>query len=321
MIFAASNTMTSKEDILPSIIFCDLDGTLVLDNSFHVFLSVAWKKSSFPLRIGLVSRMGPRLFGHIFGGHEGLKRRVLAWVSERSESWKSAVVSETLSRLQPTISAPIMLALKKWQQEGAQIVLATAAPELYARPLTERIGAMCLATSSHVDKNWCELVSNRKAEACKKLMEDLSEDSKGGIYVLTDHIDDIPILRMADKVIIQAPLHEFNSIVTNLVDVGEYCPTVEHIDPTGEEKGGAYWLWIDDRPMGPSDAWEVRTVLSKHRHALLYSGNGLWRRIGPGESLEPSALRFNCPSPPSSRVRLITHLRRRLFRDWLRIFH
>ncbi len=297
-----------------AVVFCDLDGTLVLDNSFHVFLSAAWSRAHPAQRVALGLRLGLRALGRLSGGHSEMKRRVLVWFARQPEAWRNAVIAATLVRLHATLSAPIRTALRRHADAGARIVLATAAPEIYARPFADQIGATdCLATNAATQFH--ALIGARKRAACAAW---LTKHPPAHIIVLTDHPDDLPLLHLAHEAVIQAPPAVFAAIRDQL---DAPAPHLHHIDPWAAQPEGGYWLWFDDRPSGPLDAWEVKTILSKHRYAQIYAGQGNWRPIGPGQGLEPATLRRDCPSPPVSRRRLKIHLHRRLQRDLLGVFH
>ena len=309
--------MSDAAPFANTVVFCDLDGTLVLDNSFHIFLAVAWSYASAKPRVALALLLGKRALGGWSGGHAGLKRRALDWFAKQPDTWKDAVVANTITRLQTTVSTPIRAVMQTYADGGAVIVLATAAPEVYAAAFAEKMHAAdCLATGFAVDPQGRELLGARKAEACQTWLA-----RHGGaprVVVLTDHPDDLPLLRLADKAVIQASPAAFADICARLYPTR---PVLQHIDPLGAQPGGGYWLWFDDRPNGPLDAWEVRTVLSKHRYAQIYCGAGQWRPIGPGQLLDPAVLRRDCPRPPRARRRLMIHLHRRIKRDWLGVFH
>lgn len=311
------------------VVFCDLDGTLVLDNSFHIFLSACWKFSSSAGRVGLAMRLAPRILGRIGGGHAGLKRRILNWVTSQSQDWQDRVVAHTMARLRHTFSAPVLRHLDHFRAGGALVVLATAAPNLYASRLAVEVGADdCLATPTKPGPGWAELLGERKAQACAEWLErHMPPGSPRQIVVITDHSDDVPLLEMADMAVLQATSHAMDEIVLRISAeraIGAYQPpTITRIDVLApqHDEGGGYWLWFDDRPEGPVDVWEIKTILSKHRHARIYAGNGRWRLIRPGEPITPAERRHDCPRPPGSRQRLIFHLRRRVMRDWLGLFH
>ena len=90
------------------------------------------------------------------------------------------------------------------------------------------------------------------------------------ITVVTDHPDDLPLLRLATRVVLQGSVEDVQSISGALL--GD-TPIV-HLDSVCEQPAGGHWLWFDDRLSGPHDIWELRTILSKHR--------SLWRTRGPG---------------------------------------
>lgn len=297
------------------VVFCDLDGTLVLDNSFHVFLVTAWAEGSLGQRISLGLRFLARSAGRLSGGHAGLKKRVLIWFSRQPQAWQDSVVQATLCRLNATLSQPVLAALDAYRASGAQIVLATAAPDVYARALVEQIGATdCLATPFPAGRDWQELLAGRKAAACSAWLG----PQASYVIALTDHIDDLALLRLADEAVIVGPSTEVSAFQKLLASESVI---LHHIDTDTDQTNGGYWLWFDDRPSGPHDHWEIRTILSKHRYARIYQGNGQWRRIGPGMALMPAVQRRDCPRPPTSRQRLLIQINRRVRRDWLRIFH
>jgi phosphoserine phosphatase len=301
------------------IVFCDLDGTLILDNSFHLFIATLWGAGTSRQRVSLMIRLMPRLLGNMTGGQSGMKRRVLVWFARQDEIWRKNVINALLLRLQPTMSRPVLQKIDELLKKDAHIVLATAAPDIYAVLLASQIGASaCLATEGTIGPQWCELLAASKAGACKRYIRQHFPHNAGQIVVITDHADDLPLLRLADHAVIQAQPEAISRIKAGL---RSEVLLIEEINVTGSQEGGGYWLWFDDRPIGPLDVWEVRTVLSKHRHALLYIGNGLWRCIGQGRSLADSVLRRDCPRPPSSIHRFITIQRRRLLRDILQIYH
>ena len=300
----------------PFVVFCDLDGTLVLDNSFHVFLAVLWSNASISQRARLLVLLASRALGRIGGGHAGLKRRVLLWLTKQDQGWRARTVEELLRRLSKTLSQPVLEEVRNWRDRGARIVLATAAPDVYAKELASRMGFECLATPGVPNSNWTELVGQAKADACARWLRERYTDPAPWIVVLTDHADDLPLLRMGDELVIQGPSRRLQELAKLLQG-----RKVRAMDTDRAEKPGGYWLWMDDKPVGPLDGWEVRTVLTKHRHAAVYVGEGQWRRIRPGDALTGAVVRRTCPTAPRSRFRLFLHVYRLLVRNWLGIFH
>lgn len=286
-------------------------------------MAACWSKGTFSQRLGFVAQVAPRVLAQWSGGHAGLKRRLLIWFAAQPAEWQNDVTAYTAMRLLPTLSQPILRELQSAQHKNGRVVLATAAPDLYARLLADRIGAVaCIATTGQPGLGWSELLAERKAEACRKWLRENLGDRPFHVTVMTDHADDLPLLHIADHAVLQAPPRDLARLRAALSGVPELTwQRITEIDVQAEQDRGGMWLWFDDRPEGPFDHWEVSTILSKHRHARLYAGNGIWRPIGPGQSLSPAGLRADCPRPPSSRERLVIYLRRRVLRDWLGIFH
>ncbi|MEM7441328.1 MAG: HAD family hydrolase [Pseudomonadota bacterium] len=307
------------------VVFCDLDGTLVLDNSFHVFLSSAWSLASSSIRFTLVVRLVPRVLGRAGGGHPAMKRRVLDWFWRQDPHLREAIVDRTVNRLRHTLSHPVVTLLETAGRNGARIVLATAAPDIYAERVKSLIGAEdCLATPGRPSAGWVELLGEAKANACRRWLKDhCLSDAKCQITVITDHPDDLPLLRLADSAVVQGSARTLEALEHEIQQLPEGKLTkIIKIDVlSAQGPDGGYWLWFDDRPEGPLDDWEIRTILSKHRHAYLYIGDGKWHRIGPGQSFNAAVRRHDCPRPPSMRMRLAMHLRRRILRDWLGMYH
>lgn len=299
------------------VVFVDLDGTMILDNSFHSFLRATWSVGGFPLRVTIVAACLTRAIRR--GGRAAMKRSILRGFAKAPQYRQAAVVRRTLAMMTATLSEPIHGKLADFAANGWTIVLATAAPDCYARPFAEAQGFDACLASPDVNSSgeWNELMGTRKANACLAWTALRSEEGPSEIAVLSDHSDDLPLLRMASVVVIQAKTESSARIASELSP----ATRIEQIDPIAEECAGGIWLWIDDLPSGPHDSWEIRTILSKHRYALHYVGNGKWKRIRPGESLEAAVPRLTCPRPPTTGDRIGIIMKRKVVRDLLGIFH
>lgn len=303
---------------VPGVVFVDLDGTLVLDNSFHLFLWSLWLKGGPRLRMVLIraaivrslTRRDPRT---------RMKRSILQSFFRSPGDRRQAVVEHTLAKMNPTISRPVLERVSSYREKGWYTVLATAAPECYARPFAQILGLDDCLASPEVEcpDDWFELIGARKAEACKAWAEGVAGDAPIEIAAMTDHLDDLPLLRLASHVVIQAKPSDSDALIGLLSEQVSH----EQIDPVGVDPIGGMWLWINDSPSGPSDGWEVRTILSKHRYALLYHSDMSWRRVLPGQSLQDAATRLDCPRPPRARVRVSVATRRFIVRDLLGVYH
>lgn len=309
---------------MQQVVFCDLDGTLVLDNSFYVFLAAAWSLAGAGRRLELAAGIAPRMLGRVGGGHAGLKRRVLSWYWRLEVPLREAIIERTVNRLQRTFSQPVLSLLRNEGQKGARVVLATAAPDVYAGRIQSLIGAdACIATPGQPGPGWGELLGDAKARACRRWLQDHQlSDGPTEVTVVTDHPDDLPLLRLADHAVLQNSARDMDLLEQAIRALPDGHRTrITRIDTLAAQSTGGSWLWFDDRPEGPLDDWEIRMILSKHRHAHLYTGDGRWQWIGPGQPLTAAVRRRDCPRPPSSRRRLAIHLRRRVLRDWLGLYH
>jgi len=301
------------------VVFVDLDGTLTLGNSFHEFLRCLWSMGRLRTRARVGRAAAARLGRHAPPARAALKWHALRAFEAESPDRRRAIVEATIEQVLKTISRPVLSSVKRLQADGYAAVLATAAPDCYARPLATQLGFdECLATAPAQDvKAWFELIGPAKEAACRSWLQERGYGPHTDVRVFTDHDDDLPLLRLARHVTIQAAAHRLSAFEQAL---GSEV-FIEHIDPAGPQQGGGIWLWFDDRPAGPYDAWEVRTILSKHRFALMYTGDRRWTRVRPGDSLSAAARRGECPVAPSMGTRLWISTTRRLVRDRLRVFH
>ena len=307
--------MTEKRT--QGVLFVDLDGTLVLENSFHTFLRSAWTYGGIRLRARLLLAVSLRATGGGRGARLAMKRRVLSAFCNTSPVRQDRIVTATLARMRITLSSPVLATIDGWRAEGREVVLVTAALDCYARPLADELRLSdCLATPSRVGPRWRELSGSAKAEACRRWLE-LRGDIADEIGVVTDHRDDVELLRLADRGIVQGSTHAFAHIASAL------GPDIElaHLDTVSGQDGGGIWLWFDGRPSGPHDRWETKTIMSKHRYALMYTGKGRWEQLRPHTDLAKAVPRVDCPGTPSISTQMTIAFKRKVIREHLGIFH
>jgi len=307
----------SRDSGRPGVVFVDLDGTLVLGNSFHEFLGALWRGGGAVARVLMVQAFLLRC-ARGDSGRLAMKARLMRAFEGRSPERQDIIVGAVLGRLRRMVSTPVLQRVRDLSEAGWIPVLATAAPDFYARPFAEELGFFrdCLATPPVADVAWRELSGDAKADVCAEWL-----DARGGaerIAVITDHADDLPLLRQADLAVLQT----WGEPLRNIQAALSPGKRVEVIDPVAPQEGGGYWLWFDERLSGPHDEWELKTILSKHRYALLYTAPpSRWVRIGPGVPFRDATKRVVSPPPPPLASRFAITLRRALVRDALRIFH
>lgn len=245
-----------------------------------------------------------------------MKQAVLRAFDRLDDIRRQSIVDRVVLEQAQTFSAPVLREIAKANESGVPVMLATAAPALYAAPLAKSLNIpICLATESPS----LELLGDAKAVAVQEWLTAVGT-SPAAVHMtlVTDHPDDVPLMRISSTVLIQATPDRVAQIAKSLEG---YSVVVRHIDSVSEQDSGGFWIWFDDRPSGPHDVWELRTILSKHRYALAYVGAGRWTRIRPGERLDELVPRSECPTVPGMRQRLTTLTLRRVVRDRLGIFH
>lgn len=308
--------MTTNRRPPRDLLVVDLDGTLVLGNSFHDFLLVSWKLGSTCLRIRMLGAFLIRTLSTRADKRWRMKQAVLRAFDRMEDSRRQRIVDRVVIEQANMFSTPVLREIARANESGVPVMLATAAPALYAAPLAKSLNIpICLATESAS----LELLGEAKAIAVQEWLAAAGTTSAAvHLTLVTDHPDDVPLMRMSSTVLIQAAPDRVAQIAELLEGSSV---VVRHIDSVSEQNGGGFWIWFDDRPSGPHDRWELRTILSKHRYALAYVGAGRWTRIRPGERLDELVPRSECPTVPGMRQRLTTLTHRRVVRDRLGIFH
>ena len=298
------------------VLFVDLDGTLTLDNSFHRFLIALWRHGGPGTRLRILAGFGERVIRR--GGHSRvrMKRRALLAYGALSPAAKIATRTAVVGDVTRTLSGPVLDIIQCWRRSGGRVVLATAAPDCYSSDVVDAFEFDDLvATPTLVTKDWTETLGVEKARRCREWLTVNAPAASVG--VVTDHVDDAPLLGDAHFGWVQGSQHDVDKLASRVAP----GVRIELIDVETAEDDGGIWLWFDDRPSGPHDVWEIRTILSKHRYALMYVGDGRWSRVRPGDDLEAAVKRRHCPRPPATRERLLIMLRRGVVRDRLGVFH
>jgi phosphatidylglycerophosphatase C len=119
----------------------DFDGTLTDRDSFTAFL--AWRAGGGKYVSGVVS-MTPAAIGYVFNRDRGrLKaaavRRFLGGMT-RAEL-ESAAQAFATERGRALLRSDAMRAWRRWQGEGARVLIVTASPEIVVAPIARALGA------------------------------------------------------------------------------------------------------------------------------------------------------------------------------------
>jgi len=173
----------------------DLDGTLVTTNTFRDYLLYCGNVALHSFRLGIVFSIvwwvmlrKLRLVSHSRMKY-ALLRRTATFVAQHERL--DQFIEQEFTRISPEACR----LMEPYRNRGYLLVLCTAAPSLYAHPLSEHLGMdLCCATplpSEVVIGQWQECVGTNKLDALRRLL--LVHKAELDV-VITDHHDDLPLL-------------------------------------------------------------------------------------------------------------------------------
>lgn len=132
-----------------SVLFVDLDGTLTMENTFHLLLLAIWRNGSHGERARMGVLAARRVLDQRYRRVQ-MKRDVLRLVanSPRVGTISARVVEQAVRAL----SEPVLQVARQYQRAGYRVVLATAAPSFYADRISQLTGLDdCIATSARAE--------------------------------------------------------------------------------------------------------------------------------------------------------------------------
>lgn len=283
------------------VVFVDLDGTITLENTFHTFLLSSWRHGPARLRAVLVSALMRRVIVRSYD-RVCMKRDILLAVDECDS--RDAITADVITRLMANLSVPIMARLEHYRSQEWLVVLATAAPDMYAEAVADQLALDgCLCTPTYQAEGvWTEVSGVAKRAACEDWL------AQNGLALtaraaMTDSVDDLPMLALCHEVTLQGSPRQLARIRASLrPDV-----PVQEFDTESSQPGGGYWLWYEDGTQGPFEGMAMKSVVRARRsHAMIYVEPGVWvaaRRLR-SRSRSPIA-RLSSPRPPSPFQRLV----------------
>lgn len=180
-----------------SALIIDLDGTLLQTNTFRDYLRFCGRCATSAFRWDLSLSIGwwvmlrkMRLISHSTMKRHLMQRTVLFM---QRKGRMDDFVEEELLLCNPHVKAQ----MERYRNRGHMLVLATAAPNFYAKALADdhRLDA-CLGTplpSEVVIGDWHENVGEEKAHNLQRFLQ--QHDARLDA-IITDHHDDLPLLRL-----------------------------------------------------------------------------------------------------------------------------
>ena len=174
----------------------DLDGTLLSTNTFRDYLSYCGNIAVHTFRWGLALRIvwWVMLRKLRLISHSRMKHALLAATAsfiQRDGRLDVFVEQELLC-----LNRQVLQLVEQYRSRGHLLVLTTAAPDIYARPIAEDLHIdLCSATllpSEVVIGSWQENVGAEKVRSLQRLLQVHKAELDA---VITDHQDDMPLLR------------------------------------------------------------------------------------------------------------------------------
>jgi phosphoserine phosphatase len=185
------------------LVVVDLDGTLIPGNSFHAWLFYLGRWAVLSAHPMIALRLARLCLRRGTGSvtHSDLKHGVLLL----SSAVPAARVEEFSRRLARTVRPSVKALVRDAAHDGRAVVLATAAPAIYLGAVSAEIEATTtVGTPSPGVGPWRET----KGEA--KLARVLAEFGPQAAIdlVITDHHDDLPLVRHSARALIVNPSPE-----------------------------------------------------------------------------------------------------------------
>lgn len=183
-------------------IIVDLDGTLLRRNSFKKYLKFAAWQSLRQLRIDVIPRIAAWIAVRKLRliTHSRLKQRLMR-VTEPimgpDELHKFA------NRLARHIHPKVLKLCRQMRQTNSAVILATAAPASYAALIAQGVSLDgCIATPSSDTPDWRETVREEKRD---QVLAFLQCHELSLCAIITDHRDDLPLMRAAKDIVLVSP--------------------------------------------------------------------------------------------------------------------
>lgn len=183
-------------------IIVDLDGTLLRRNSFKEYLKFAAWQSLRQLRIDVIPRIAAWIAVRKLRliTHSRLKQRLMRItepIMGPDELHKFA------NRLARHIHPKVLKLCRQMRQTNSAVILATAAPASYAALIAQGVSLDgCIATPSSDTPDWRETVREEKRD---QVLAFLQCHELSLCAIITDHRDDLPLMRAAKDIVLVSP--------------------------------------------------------------------------------------------------------------------
>ncbi|MBX6314905.1 MAG: HAD family hydrolase [Isosphaeraceae bacterium] len=219
-------TPAERDEVTAVLAIFDLDGTLVTGDSFVPFLVTYALRHrgrralpalmSLPVELGLyASRLRSAAVAK-----ERLLRSFLGGESEATIAEHAAWFFEHWVRRK--LRPEVVRVLRAHQEVGHRVILLSASPDLYVRPIARELGIVeVVCTRVATTGGWCRghlIGPNCKGDAKVALLQKVTgmEQAPAGSYAYGDSRSDLPILRWVEHgylVMATRPWHRLWGVV------------------------------------------------------------------------------------------------------------
>ena len=192
----------------------DLDGTLILKNTFHLWLKYLFLKNNIYKSVNKNIAMKFHLILFCFLrilkliNHSNFKKLIQKKYSECTIASENEISKNFIEIIYKYINSDLcsFIDLENKNYNNCIYILATAAPEEYAAEISKKINFdYCLATPKYNDQKWYDNIRFKKTENVEKLLKKINLNLNETI-LFTDHIDDLSLIRKVKKTFAFYPL-------------------------------------------------------------------------------------------------------------------
>lgn len=174
------NAMTN---VLKPLMVVDLDGTLISGNSLHIYIKEGFKRVSLLKKILILWLLFLRRMRII--SHKKMKFGCLKYIDSKDAILHKRFVQCVMTKLNARVTRQVK------EFDGA-VLLATAAPDVYIPWIWD---GQYIATRTENNPMMDELRGEAKAAA---VSEYAHRHNLTPTVVITDHRDDIPLMRLPE---------------------------------------------------------------------------------------------------------------------------
>lgn len=172
----------------------DLDGTLLQTNTFkeYIYYTSLWALQCLRIDICVSCILFVLMRKLRLISHSVMKKLIL----RKTEFFMNPPRIEYFAKIiSSKINENVLSVLKLYRKNGYYVCLSTAAPALYAKVIKQRYGlnGLCATPAYSSDEEWKENIRKTK---CGNTLKYLKENDATLAIFLTDHYDDLELLKI-----------------------------------------------------------------------------------------------------------------------------